>query len=172
MSDGTSPQIDEFSTLRQEIENRSNAQLTLISLNLTAIGTLGGFVLSEKSDPRLLLLLPILCPSIGMLYLDHALVIQTIGDYIKDVLAVRWEERVRAHERRGVLRFLLFGTPIVLMFLGAPAFALVRLWGILGGVWEWSLWVIGLILVVAFLWFWIAFLLNPLRKPAPPRKDA
>jgi hypothetical protein len=159
-------ELAEFSALRQEIEYRTNAQLALISLNLTAVGTLAGFFLSNQADPLLLLLLPILCPAIGMLWLDHAFTIQNIGGYIKDHLGFGWEELVRTQERRKILRFFVFGTPILLMFAGVPVFALIFPWSSLKSAWTWSLWSSGVVLVAGFLWFLTAFLVQPLREIA------
>src|SRR5438094_227548 len=78
--------LAEFSVLRDEIANRSSAQHTLIGLNLTAIGGIGGFVLSSHADVRLLLLLPMLSPALGLLFFDHAINIKKIGTYIDKVL--------------------------------------------------------------------------------------
>lgn len=74
--------LAEFSALRNEIGSRSTAQHTLINLSITAIGAVVGFALAQKGNLSLLLLLPILSPSLGMLYLDHALNIMNIGNYI------------------------------------------------------------------------------------------
>jgi hypothetical protein len=75
--------LAEFSILRDEIANRSSAQHTLIALNLTAIGGIRGFVLSSHADVRLLLLLPMLSPALGLLFFEHA---KKIGTHIDKVL--------------------------------------------------------------------------------------
>ncbi len=115
--------LAEFSALRDEIANRSSAQHTLIGLNLTAIGGIGGFVLSEHADVRLLLLLPILSPALGLLFFDHAINIKKIGTYIGEELrpalvailgpigTMRYEEVIAQYEQRKFLRFLPFALP-------------------------------------------------------------
>lgn len=169
--ENTTPQIElapsqlaEFEALRKEIENRSNAQHQLITLNLTAIGTFLGFVLSSRADLKLLLLLPILAPAIGLLYLDHAVVIGLMGSYIQNTFGYNWEKTIRTRERDVPSRFLVFGIPIILIFGGIPIGALIASYSVLAEAWTWALWILGASLVFVFLYFWIRFLLTPFLK--------
>ena len=54
-----------------------------------------GFVLAQKADPLLLLLLPLLTPSLALLFLDHATNIGNIGEYIDKVLKPLLQEEAR-----------------------------------------------------------------------------
>lgn len=65
--------LHEFVKLRDEIANRSTAQWTLLGLNATATAATSGFVLANNADRNLLLLLPVLTPALGLLFIDHAL---------------------------------------------------------------------------------------------------
>ena len=161
MDNLSTSQLAEFETLRKEIEFRSSAQLTLISLNLTGIGTLVGFALTQLADPRLLILVPIIAPCIGMLYLDHAIMISMIGSYIEHSFKYNWEKAVRQQERQTAIRFLLFGIPILLMFSAIPIASLIFTYSILADVWMWTLWITGGFMTGAFLFFWLRFLFQP-----------
>jgi hypothetical protein len=44
--------LDEFKALREEISRRSKDQLSLIQMNITAIGVILGFVISSVKDSR------------------------------------------------------------------------------------------------------------------------
>jgi hypothetical protein len=168
--------LSEFSALRNEIGSRSSAQHVLINVSITAIGAVVGFALAKEGSPLLLLLLPILSPSLGMLYLDHAINIINIGNYIdgqlKPVLPVmRYEEVVRSHEQRGPLRVLPYGLPIFIIFAGVPLGSLIVTFRIIQEPRMWMLWSIGLILVLVYLSFWIYFMLLPYLIELSPRKS-
>jgi hypothetical protein len=176
--------LSEFSALRNEIGSRSSAQHTLINISVTAIGAVGGLALAQKGDLSLLLLLPILSPSIGMLYLDHAINIMNIGNYINDQLKpilrlMRYEEAVRSYEQRRLLRVLPYGLPIFIIFAGVPIGSLIVTFPIIQerqatGTWMlmWMLWSIGLILVLVYLSFWLYFMVLPYLTQSSPREPS
>lgn len=167
-----------FSAAKTEIADRSKAQHTLIQLNITAVGTIVGFVLANKADPQLLLLLPLLSPALGMLHLDHAVNIANIGSFIDAVVRAKlaaaaavadvmgYEEHVRSFERRLVLRFLLFGIPVLLLFAGVPVYSLLflRLRGTIVAPWAITLWWSGTVLVLAYFWLWLVFMFRPFLR--------
>jgi hypothetical protein len=161
--------LSEFSALRNEIGSRSTAHHTLINLSITAIGAIIGFALAQKGDLSLLLLLPILSPSLGMLYLDHAINVMNIGNYINNKLKpilrfMQYEEVVRSYEQRRLLRVLPYGLPIFIIFAGVPIGSLTVTFPILQKRQEtgmWMLWSIGLILVLVYLSFWLYFMVLP-----------
>src|SRR3954451_15704021 len=74
----------EFAAYRQEILHRSSQQYTLLALDLTALTAIAGFVLSDNADRLLLLLLPIVSSSIGLLWYDPARNIDSLGTYIRE----------------------------------------------------------------------------------------
>jgi hypothetical protein len=177
--------LSEFSALRSEIGSRSTAQHTLINLSITAIGAVVGFALAQKGDLWLLLLLPILSPSLDMLYLDHAINIMNIGNYINNQLKptlrlMRYEEVVRSHERRRLLRVLPYGLPIFIIFAGVPIGSLIVTLSVLlkepeTEMWMlgmWTLWSIGLILVFVYLSFWLYFMVLPYWSQSNPRESS
>jgi hypothetical protein len=177
--------LSEFSALRSEIGSRSTAQHTLINLSITAIGAVVGFALAQKGDLWLLLLLPILSPSLDMLYLDHAINIMNIGNYINNQLKptlrlMRYEEVVRSHERRRLLRVLPYGLPIFIIFAGVPIGSLIVTLSVLlkepeTEMWMlgmWTLWSIGLILVLVYLSFWLYFMVLPYWAQSNPRESS
>jgi hypothetical protein len=174
--DRAAARVQEFSALREEIAGRSKAQHTLIQLSITAIGAIGAFVLAGegvpggiplagKGNPLLLLLIPLLIPALGMIYLDHAINITNIGNYINEVLrpelgAFHYEERVRAYEKRKTLRILLYGLPIFLIFAAGPIASLIITALFLSGLfWAEVLWCGGVFMALLYLTFWSLFVL-------------
>jgi hypothetical protein len=76
--------LAELSVLREEIKSRSGYQHAFINLAITALGVLAGIAVSQK-DARVLLLIPLLSAPLGLLWIDHHTVIQTIGETIVSV---------------------------------------------------------------------------------------
>jgi hypothetical protein len=72
-----------YKAIRDEIVLRATAQSTLLQINITAIGTVAGFVLASNADPLALLVIPILSPLLGMLWLDHHESIADLGRFIR-----------------------------------------------------------------------------------------
>src|SRR5438876_12287564 len=87
--------LAEFAVLKQEINQRSRAQLVLFILNITAAGAIGSFALARElpsapiDDPgrsAVWLILPLLSPVLGMMWLDHHRNIAQIGNYIRECI--------------------------------------------------------------------------------------
>lgn len=127
--------LEEFKLLRGEINQRSTAQATLIQINIAAIGIVLGAFFSNTLDNRVLFIIPVISPMLGMLYLDHNLAIGNLGRFIqseiKPALFQRigaelpdYEEFVRTLELRRLERGFLLGVPIFVMFALIPLGAL------------------------------------------------
>jgi hypothetical protein len=162
--------LSEFNSLKSEIQARSKAQSSLISLNMTATAALGGFFFSDHGgDPRILLLIPIVSSVLGMVYIDHAVSIGYIGRFIqyrvKPRLAevanvsemVDYEVFARRFEQNRKFRVLLFALPLLLIFCGIPISALILAFFI-QKTWTstmfWAPAILGAVLTAVFLWFW------------------
>src|SRR6266705_6603407 len=86
--------LAEFAVLKQEIGYRSQAQLVLFGLNITAAGGIGSFAVAGSAGSAtgaverdaVWLILPLLSPVLGMMWLDHHRNIEQIGNYIKSCL--------------------------------------------------------------------------------------
>jgi hypothetical protein len=175
--------VAEFNKLRDEIAGRSTAAWTLVGLSITGSAAVAGFVLSDRADPRLLLLLPLLTPALGLLFMDHASNIGRIGEYINTVIKptlreatgenrlLGYEEWVDEFEEQSLARLLPFGIPLILAFTMVPVAALVYLATRIDDVWSWVLWVLGMVATVTQLTFWYRFLVPPLRR-AISRRDS
>lgn len=153
----------EFEAYRQEILDRSGHQHTLLTLNLTAVSAAGGLVLSEYGDPRVLLLLPIISSSIGLLWYDHARNIDSLGDYIRNGLSVYngYEKRIaeleRTEYRRVPMTLALF-----ILFVATPiAGLLVPMRSVVGPLW--ALWALGLVLSIVCSWLFIRWMIEGFR---------
>jgi hypothetical protein len=99
---GTRVQIAlaEFNALRGEIISHSTTQAGLIALAVTAIGLVGGFVIKEDGDPRLLLILPFLVSAAGIHSAEQGRGIALMGTYIRDSL---WPYLDRIHGEDGLV---------------------------------------------------------------------
>jgi hypothetical protein len=171
--------MSEFKALRDEIGSRATSSMTLININVVVSGVVGGLVVNNPGRVELLLLLPIISPVLGLLWLDHAHNIRNIGDYInltlrpliarsigpggEDVLA--WEEHVDRYERRAFLRFVPLGVPVLVLFAGVPVASLARTVGSVGSGWQWFLWVVGISLTLCFLTLWLRLVVQPIVNP-------
>jgi hypothetical protein len=168
--------LAEFNKLREEIAGRSTAEWTLLGLNVTASATTVGLVIAYKADIKLLLLLPLLTPSLGMLVIDHAFNISRIGQYIRDILAptlrkatgenalLGYESWVQAYERQTVPRLLPFGIPLILLFSGVPIGALVVAFPTAAFPTDvWGLWLLGLLATGVQVYFWLRILVPAFR---------
>lgn len=165
----------EFSDLRGEIQNRSSAAWTLVSLNATATAAILGFVLSDKADPRLLLALPIVSSALGMLFIDHAYNINNLGSYINkrvrpvvreasgSTRLLGYEEAMDTYEENKLLRFIPFGLPLTILFSGVPLASLGFAIKSLDAGWAWAVWALGLVLAATQLTLWVLFLVDPQR---------
>ena len=76
--------LAEFDAMRAEIVARIAEQGKLAALNITAIAAVGGAFLSNRVDPAVLLILPVLSVSLGLLSVDHATTIRGIARYINE----------------------------------------------------------------------------------------
>jgi hypothetical protein len=78
--------LAEFNALRSEIISHSTTQAGLIVLAVTAIGLVGGFVIKDDGDPKLLLILPFLVSAAGIHSAEQGRGIALMGTYIRDLL--------------------------------------------------------------------------------------
>lgn len=175
--------IAEFNALRGEIKDRSASAYTLLNINITATTAIAGFVLSGNASPILLLILPLLSPALGMLFVDHSYNIDNLGSYIKSRLrpmavaaaghssVLGYEDFIDAYEQKKLLRFLPLGLPLTLLFAGPPVAGLLFSWGQIRDGWALALWIGGLLMFIAFVTLWFNFLCAPFRSSKTVRKQ-
>jgi hypothetical protein len=128
--------LAEFAALRSEIASRTTIQAGLLTINITAAGTLVGFYLnSQQPGPSLLLIMPFISSVLGLAWIDHARTITSIGMYIGQSL---WpylreignldipcrEDDVRLSEKKFRNMLLVIGPPCA-TFVVPPTLALV-----------------------------------------------
>jgi MFS family permease len=157
--------LKQFDVLWAEIARRSNAQQTIIGATVTATGTIAGLVVSNKANPALFVVLAIVSPVFGLLWLDHALNISVIAEFISRNWrpgTPNWEAyyRTQKQTKAGRGRYLLFVASMTVLFL-VPAIgglaasfphldshtgriagwiAAVLLTSIFGVAWIWQAW--------------------------------
>jgi hypothetical protein len=167
--------LAEFSALRSEIKDRSDAAWGLVNLDVTGTAALLGLVLSKNADPKLLLALPLLAPALGLLFIDHAYNINNLGSYINkrlrplvveatgsaDVLG--YEDAIDRYEKHRFLRLVPLGLPLTLLFSGLPLAALVFVVPSLDAAWAWVVWAFGVLLMLVQSSLWLIFMFDPRR---------
>jgi hypothetical protein len=75
--------VAEFNAMRAEILFRATSQATLMQLNITAAGTVAFFALADGTRALTMIIVPILSPILGILWLDHDATILKLGRFIK-----------------------------------------------------------------------------------------
>jgi hypothetical protein len=78
--------LAEFNAVRAEIIFRATSQATLMQLNITAAGTVAVFALADEARALTMIIIPILSPILGILWLDHDATIIKLGRFIKSGL--------------------------------------------------------------------------------------
>ncbi|MER7334499.1 MULTISPECIES: hypothetical protein [unclassified Micromonospora] len=78
--------LADAAAIRATIERKANHNQALVGVNLTAVAAIAGFVLSEKADLRMFLLLPVLSTALGLSVVSQYRDIRIAGQYIEQVL--------------------------------------------------------------------------------------
>jgi hypothetical protein len=186
--------LAEFNALRGEISGRASLAWTLVNLNLTVTTTIVGLALSATGIWGMLLVLPLLSPAFGLLFIDHSLNIKKLGKYIQEHLGpilvreagddqlFQYEDWVDEYETRWVLRWVPFGIPLLLLFAGFPLVALVLTYPtallavhpMLKPAFAWGLWGLGVLLATTTLLLFVIFLAwpNPFERRSRRRRKA
>lgn len=155
--------LAQFGACRAEIQARSANQAALINLNISAVGVIAGFYFAYGADPRLLFLIPLLSPMLGIIWADHAINIGNIGRFIQDRImpSLRatlkqplpdYELRIRHFEAQMGARLLLLIAPMAMLFAIIPAASLVIVWSVVSDkdIIFWMLFVSGSALILTF----------------------
>lgn len=167
--------LAQFGALHDEIMQRSGHQHAMLNLDTTALGTIAGFVLANKADPLLLLVIPFLSFVFGGLWYDHAINIDRIAVAKADVESKlagttdTYETSVPTFEREGAFarfrvppRFFPLGVALFVLFVGAPTLALVLSAPTVAdetGRTEAGLWLVWAAAAVLTLGYWLVFAL-------------
>ncbi|RKN36572.1 hypothetical protein [Micromonospora musae] len=78
--------LADAAAIRSTIERKANHNQNVIGLHLTVVAALAGFILVERADLRLLLLLPLLSTALGLNVVSQYRDIRIAGEYIEQVL--------------------------------------------------------------------------------------
>jgi hypothetical protein len=142
--------LAEFKSLRDEIHVRIQQQQLLVTLTVTAIGVLAAVTVDSKRDD-LLLLIPIVTTTFGLMLLEHTRVIGALGDYINHVLGAenshavslgQWERSDQRGRTKILEKVPMLVLPYVLLFVVCPVVAAVAALrsSDVDGDWEWVAW--------------------------------
>ncbi len=160
--------LEEHRALRNEIDQQHVSMRYTFIFNITAIGTISSFVLSDiEKHGLLLLIIPIFSSIIGIIFYFHERRMSQLGHYIQSVITpnlrsltgnskiIGWESYVREEEEKGgrVMKwpshggvsFLTFILPSLLALAFAANNAFVSGYG-------WCiLWCFGLLLTILLI---------------------
>lgn len=79
--------LADAAAIRSTIERKANHNQNVIGLHLTVVAAVAGFILAEKADLRLLLLLPLISAALGLNVASQYRDIRIAGEYIEQVLS-------------------------------------------------------------------------------------
>lgn len=152
-------QLKQFEVLWAEIGRRSNTQQALIAATVTATSTVGALVVAQRVDAALLAVLAVISPVFGLLWLDHARMIDEIASFIRRMWpwSPNWEgyHRDRNGTSSGRARFLIFTLAVTIVFLGPACGGLIASFCALDGhPGRIAAWLVGLVLAVLFAASW------------------
>jgi hypothetical protein len=167
--------LAEYVKLKDEIASRSSLQSAIMTLDIAAVGTLGGFVLGRQADSLLLLLLIPLSAAMELWWLDHARSIDRIGSYIRVHLwprIIEWErvpgrpesyEEIVQESRLSIFDRSVLMLPFFVVFIGPSLASIIVSAQSLTEVIAWILWGIDLALFLFALALWIGYLVSASR---------
>lgn len=179
--------VAQYNALRSEVAYRTSAQHTLLGLSLTGFAAIGGFVITGRTGVVLLLIVPLLASTVGLLWLDHAIAIFDIADYVdqhvskevyeltgREMLAWQpWPTRTMRHP---VARALLWTGPVFMGYIvpciASQLLTFTTVFDIgstsasrgAGTVWGITLWVAGLALLIVLLSTWTLVLVRGITR--------
>lgn len=78
--------LAEFTGLRGESATRINILVTLMIANLTILGIILGIALTPKGDVKVILLIPLVAPCLGLLIIDTFRNLDYISEYICKII--------------------------------------------------------------------------------------
>jgi hypothetical protein len=154
--------LAEFNALRAEMNQKKTAQITLVSLNVTAFATIIGFVGSQKAAASFLLVLPIASSTLGLLTLAQNRDVWTAARYIENTLRPLVAEYLRDNRLLGWEVFYgsnrihryLNSASLGLLFPAASSAVLVLIISSLAGPLELIAWLCGWALILAQAAVW------------------
>jgi hypothetical protein len=167
--------LTEYAKLKDEIANRSSLQNAIMTLDIAAVGTLGGFVLGRQASDLLLLLLIPLSTALELWWLNHAQTIGRIGDYIRIYL---WPSIIAGGRKEGgpnsyeevvtatslLDRSTLF-IPFFVVFIGPSIASIADTIHAVRDTEAWLFWGADVVVFIFSLWVWIKYLQSTRRAP-------
>ena len=181
--DPASVAMQEFISLRAEIDTRTASQNGVINITVVAVGAIGGFAFgSNNVNPLVLLILVPLVVATGLQWLDHAHSIYRIGKYIKRELWPRvrgtlgtrvdsYEYFVLRDRSRWRERSVLV-IPFLILFIGPGAVGLVYVAIRASNALTWVAWSAEVFVMLYFISMWVSFLREALRSDVVAARDS
>lgn len=167
--------LADWTVARGAMERLTLSIFGAISLNLTAVAAIAGFVYSGKADHRLLLIIPIVSSVLGLSAVGQLIYIRLTGAYLEDHVRpliveyaadrrlFRFEPYYKKNKGAG---YLLQALTMGIVFIGTSVLALASTWSSLRTVSDKVLWGFGVVLAGSLA---ISGLINFMRSnPVDP----
>jgi hypothetical protein len=87
--------LAEYTALRTEVERRTGIQWNVVALQITSAGAVAGIAISTRSDPALVLIVPLFSYMLGSRYILHDFHIKLIQQYIRTSLSGRLHDQLK-----------------------------------------------------------------------------
>lgn len=178
--------LAEFAGLRGEIATRINILVTLMIANLTILGVILGIALTPNGNTKVLLLIPLVAPCLGLLIIDTFRNLDYLSEYIcavirpqlqitsqaefKGMSVFNWEKWVTKHQYTRV-HAIPFQFVLVVEFLAPPIVTLI--YAIIHfqspqvqlSAMQWGLWWTGAVLTGVLMIFAFVYAVFSLSNP-------
>jgi hypothetical protein len=159
--------LAEYAALRSELDEIARGQRQLLTLNVTTMAALYGFVLSQAISARLLLIAPFISAALGLLYQQYTLHAKGVGAYIDrhlrpliveyagDGRLWGWHDFLSHEMYQTISSRVAMRLSFVLLVPAVPAFALVWVLRYLDSPWLWATWAVGLVVLAVQVASWL-----------------
>lgn len=167
--------LAEYKKLKDEVANRSTLQSAIITLNIAAVGTLGGVVIGHQANLLILLLLIPLSTVLGLLWLDHAQTIARIGEYIRnsELLPHLGERETGSRKpenyedvvaKTSALDVSTYLVPFFVIFIGPSIASIAATFHAVRGAEQWIFWSVDVLITSHCFSIWVIFLRSTGRR--------
>jgi hypothetical protein len=167
--------LAEYKKLKDEVANRSTLQSAIVTLNIAAVGALGGVVIGHQANLLILLLLIPLSTALGLLWLDHAQTIARIGEYIRNrkLIPHLGEPKTESHEpesyeevvaKTSALDVSTYLVPFFVIFIGPSIASVAATFHAIRGAEQWTFWSADVLITSYCFSIWVIFLRSTGRR--------
>ncbi|MDX5459555.1 hypothetical protein ACGFI5_06720 [Micromonospora tulbaghiae] len=158
--------LAEYSGLLQLIDRKATVIATLVTFHITAVATIVGLLVARKGDVRLLVLVPLISSTLGLLVASQDRDARMAESYVETTLRPlveeasgesrlwRWSEHL-VHGRDAVVVAITRAVPLGVLFPGLAILSLVATVPHMRSWLDWMGWSVGLLLTILLIVGWL-----------------